>query len=178
MTKQEIEKAIANSESVWINGIEYKLDKYYFIAECNNEPTLYLMTCGYEEDDWNNYPVATITNIYKTKAEAEHYLHHANISRTETLPFLTWEEFNKNTLGFEFTDTIENKYRCHIVRDYRDGEDFIVLYDKNGTISVDEEWEATEENFYKAYDECVRWFRGGNENKELKYKIHLCWRKF
>lgn len=70
MTKQELEKAIENGESVWINGIEHKLNKYYFVAECNNEPTLYLMTCGYEEDDWNNYPVATITNIYKTKAEA------------------------------------------------------------------------------------------------------------
>lgn len=160
MTKSEIEEAIKNGDRVWINGNEHKLDKYYFVAEYNNEPTLYLMTCGYEEDDWDNYPVEKITNIYKTEAEAEHYLYHANITRVEQLPFLTWEEFNKNTLGFDFTDNIGNKYRCHIVRDYRDGKDFITLYDRNGTISIDEEWELTEENFYKAYDKCVKLFKG------------------
>ena len=155
MTKEEIEKAIANSESVWINGIEYKLDKYYFIAECNNEPTLYLMTCGYEEDDWNNYPVATITNIYKTQAEAKHYLHHANVTRTEQLPFLTWEEFLEETrLKFIACDGVSN---------------MILYYCDNTIYLVDDEypefnttsWELTEENFYKAYDECVRLFRGG-----------------
>ena len=153
MTKQELEKAIEKGESVWINGIEHKLDKYYFVAEYNNEPTLYLMTCGYEEDDWNNYPVEAITNIYKTKAEAEHYLHHANVTRTETLPFLTWEEFLEETrLKFIACDGVSN----------------MILYCCNNTIYlVDEEypefnttsWELTEANFYKAYDECVRLFK-------------------
>lgn len=48
MTKTELEEKIKNGESVWVNGIEHKLDKYYFVAEYNNEPTLYLMTCGYD----------------------------------------------------------------------------------------------------------------------------------
>lgn len=150
MTKQEIEKAIENGESVWVNGIEHKLDKYYFVAEYNNEPTLYLMTCGYEEDDWNNYPVEAITNIYKTKAEAEHYLHHANITRTEQLPFLTWEEFlEKKAIHF-----IDNK-----------GIDFVLCITDNKIklmvfFMVSKTWDLTEENFYKAYDECVRLFRG------------------
>lgn len=154
MTKQELEKAIENGESVWVNGIEHKLDKYYFVAEYNNEPTLYLMTCGYEEDDWDNYPVEKITNIYKTKVEAEHYLHHANITRTEQLPFLTWEEFLKEMrLNFIACDGVSN----------------MILYCCNNTIYlVDEEypefnttsWDLTEANFYKAYDECVRLFKG------------------
>ena len=150
MTKQEIEKAIKNGESVWVNGIEHKLDKYYFVAEYNNEPTLYLMTCGYEEDDWNNYPVEAITNIYKTKAEAEHYLHHANVTRTETLPFLSWEEFlEKKAIHF-----IDNK-----------GIDFVLRITDNKIklmvfFMVSKTWDITEENFYKAYDECVRLFRG------------------
>ena len=149
MTKQELEKAIKNGESVWVNGIEHKLDKYYFVAEYNNEPTLYLMTRGYEEDDWNNYPVEAITNIYKTKAEAEHYLHHANITRTETLPFLTWEEFlEKKAIHF-----IDNK-----------GIDFVLCITDNKIklmvfFMVSKTWDLTEENFYKAYDECVRLFR-------------------
>ena len=36
-----------------------------------------------------------LRDLFKTKAEAEHYLHHAKITRTETLPFLTWEEFKE-----------------------------------------------------------------------------------
>ena len=153
MTKQEIEKAIENGESVW--------------CVCKNRPDIYeIKKVEIEKvlNDtflWGKRYYARIEDVFKTKAEAEHYLHHANTTRTEQLPFLTWEEFNKDTLGFDFTDNTGNKYRCHIVRDYRDGEDFIVLYDKNGTISIDEEWEATEANFYKAYDECVRLFRGG-----------------
>ena len=150
MTKQEIEKAIENGESVW--GIYKKTNRICEIKSSEiNKIHSYTIT-------WGKEYYCYIKDLFKTKAEAEHYLHHANITRTETLPFLTWEEFNKDTLGFDFTDNIGNKYRCHIVRDYRDGEDFIVLYDKNGTISIDEEWEATEANFYKAYDECVKLF--------------------
>ena len=158
MTKQEIEKAIENGESVWypknrtIKQIDLK----------NTHPIFngYQIDIMIEDENGWHTEFYGIKDLYKTKAEAEHYLYHANITRTETLPFLTWEEFNKDTLGFDFTDNIGNKYRCHIVRDYRGGEDFIVLYDKSGTISVDEEWEATEANFYKAYDECARLFKG------------------
>ena len=158
MTREEIERAIENGESVWINGIEHKLDKYYFVAEYNNEPTLYLMTCGYEEDDWNNYPVETITNIYKTKAEAEHYLHHANITRTETLPFLTWEEFKKGNRLIRFIG--KNGERCKLEGyqsdDTQGGFIDVVV---NGTGS-NIDYDYTEANFYKAYDECVALFRG------------------
>ena len=153
MTKQEIEQAIENGESVWINGIEYKLDKYYFIAECNNGPTLYLMTCGYEEDDWDNYPVEKITNICKTKAEAEHYLHHANITRTEKLPFLTWEEFCEQKFIW-FID--KNQNVCCLY--YLNVSNKIFI---NVSGEVKEIGDLTEENFYEAYDECVRLFRGG-----------------
>ena len=162
MTREEIEKAIEKGESVWtvFNEYSYKNDSIKEIdwmkVECVELHDNYLQYFNGKNLRGHYYEL-----IFKTKAEAEHYLHHATITRTETLPFLSWEEFNKDTLGFDFTDNIGNKYRCHIVRDYRDGEDFIVLYDKNGTITVDEEWEATEENFYKAYDECVRLFRGG-----------------
>ena len=157
MTKQELEKAIENGESVWVNGIEHKLDKYYFVAEYNNEPTLYLMTCGYEEDDWNNYPVETITNIYKTKAEAEHYLHHANITRTEQLPFYTFSEIAKDEKNFKMGKTytlIEDKnFVLDINKSYVSQ---IVLYTGKEKYS----WNFNEENFYKAYDECVRLFKG------------------
>lgn len=152
MTKTELEKAIKNGKSVWC--VYKDTSNVYEIKAVEMEKVLN------DTFLWGKEYYSNIKDVYKTKSEAEHYLHHANVSRIKHLPFLTWEEFNKDTLGFDFTDNIGNKYRCHIVRDYRDGEDFIVLYDKNGTISVDEEWEATEANFYKAYDECVRLFKG------------------
>ena len=161
MTKQELEKAIENGESVWVSNkycipYEVNLTNKHYVGVINDIKCL-MLAFQNEDDELIDY----LEYIFETKEKAQHYYYHANISRTEQLPFLTWEEFNKNSLGIEFTDTIKNKYRFHIVRDYRDGKDFIVLYDKNGTISIDEEWEATEENFYKAYDECVRLFRGG-----------------
>ena len=161
MTKQEIEKAIENGESVWINGSEHKLNKYYFVAEYNNEPTLYLMTCGYEEDDWDNYLVEKITNICKTKAEAEHYLHHANITRTERLPFLTWEEFVGNK-KFYFYDA------SFVLSKLSINDEKIVLSQAPDSGEWDilkpiKEWDLTEANFYKAYDECVRLFKGDNK---------------
>lgn len=160
MTREEIKKAIESGESVWVvfNEYSYKNDSIKEIDWMKVEG-VGLRDNYLQYFDGKNLCGHYYELIFKTIAEAEHYLHHANVTRTETLPFLTWEEFNKDTLGFDFTDNTGNKYRCHIVRDYRDGEDFIVLYDKNGTISIDEEWEATEANFYKAYDECVRLFK-------------------
>lgn len=157
MTKTELEKAIKNGESVWINGNEHKLNKYYFVAEYNNEPTLYLMTCGYEEDDWDNYLVEKITNICRTKAEAEHYLHHANVTRTDTLPFLTWEEFDKGNRLIRFTG--KNGEKCSLDGYQRDDKQsgFIHIV-VNGTGY--KHFDYTEKNFYLAYDECVRLFKG------------------
>lgn len=149
MTKTELEEKIKNGESVWINGLEHKLDKYYFVAEYNNEPTLYLMTCGYEEDDWDNYPVETITNIYKTKAKANHYLNHANISRTTYLPFLTWEEFKKKKI-FRFVSASGTDCFMQLIENKQ-----LLFYYGRGKVES-----ATEENFYKLYDDCVKCFMG------------------
>ena len=35
------------------------------------------------------------------------------------------------------------------------------LYLRRGVVDI-KTWDLTEENFYKAYDECVRLFRGGD----------------
>ena len=146
MTKQELEKAIKNGESVW--GIYKKTNRICEIKSSEiNKIHSYTIT-------WGKEYYCYIKDLYKTKAEAEHYLHHANITRTEQLPFLTWEEFLK--------ETRLNFIAC-------DGVSHMILYCCNNTIYlVDEEypefnttsWDLTEANFYKAYDECVRLFRG------------------
>ena len=149
MTKQEIKKAIEKGESVWcvLLGRVEELKDLKFVGD---------LLRGYNKIDRFYHDITSefFDGLYKTKADAEHYLHHANVTRTETLPFLTWEEFLKETrLNFIACDGVSN----------------MILYCCNNTIYlVDEEypefnttsWDLTEENFYKAYDECVRLFRG------------------
>lgn len=142
MTKQEIKKAIENSESVWTI---YKGQSNVYEIKSNNIEKVFNDTFL-----WGKEYYANIKDVYKTKAEAEHYLHHANISRIEHLPFLTWEEFlEKKAIHF-----IDNK-----------GIDFVLCITDNKIklmvfFMVSKTWDLTEANFYKAYDECVRLFKG------------------
>lgn len=150
MIKQEIKEAIENGESVWypknrtIKQIDLK----------NTHPIFngYQIDIMIEDENGWHTEFYGIKDLYKTKAEAEHYLHHANVTRTETLPFLTWEEFKiKKSLRFKrandfiFCEMSIFKNQIYIVGHIEKFECF---------------GEATEENFYKAYDECVRLFRG------------------
>lgn len=148
MKREEIEQAIKNGESVWC--VYKDQSNIYEIKAVEIEKVLSNTFL------WGKEYYANIKDVYKTKAEAEHYLHHANVTRTETLPFLTWEEFSKiNIKDIEFTDKKLNLYNLS-------GFGKIKLYRNIDT--ADEtlllELEATEENFYKAYDECVRLFKG------------------
>jgi len=148
MTKQEIEKAIENGESVWAcrNDIVYKvaLDSNWVYIEND------ILKWYSPVNKILGHKYYSINELYKTKAEAEHYLNHANVTRTETLPFLTWEEFlEKKAIHF-----IDNK-----------GIDFVLRITDNKIklmvfFMVSKTWDLTEANFYKAYDECVRLFRG------------------
>lgn len=142
MTKQDILKAIENGESVWC---VYK-DKpnIYEIKAVEIEKVLSNTFL------WGKEYYSNIKDVFKTKAEAEHYLHHANVTRTEQLPFLTWEEFlEKKAIHF-----IDNK-----------GIDFVLRITDNKIklmvfFMVSKTWDLTEANFYIAYDECVRLFKG------------------
>ena len=155
MTKTELEEKIKNGESVW------------FVDNCNEKvweidlnekykPEIYLDQILYVYQNTNDRfkQELFIENIFKTKAEAEHYLHHANITRVEQLPFLTWEEFlEERHLSFIGKNEIE--YMLCIFGDKID------LAEHRACSSfVIKEWHATEANFYKAYDECVRLFKG------------------
>lgn len=156
MTREDLEKAIENGETVWCydaenNAIEelylskenkYKIEEINCIA--NSQKEFYLII----NDGW----IYLLSILFHTKAEAEHYLHHANVTRTETLPFLTWEEF-KSGKDFKFTGKDNHEYLFS--RTY----DTIILF----IINCNEilfSYNLTEEDFYKAYDECVRLFKG------------------
>ena len=148
MTREELEKAIKNGESVW-----YPKNRTIKQIDLKNTHPIFN---GYQidimienENGWHT-EFYGIEDLYKTKAEAEHYLHHANVTRTETLPFLTWEEFLKEKYIW-FVDKEQNQYCLYYITKF-------ILINKNGELIEKEE--LTEENFYKAYDECVRLFKG------------------
>lgn len=166
MTKQELEKAIENGESVWVahRNAVIELCPDMSVKISNSDMPDVAMTT-FEVDNggivikrktqWTDL-FFHYDDISKNKAVAEHYAFHKNVTRTEQLPFLTWEEFSKiNIKDIEFTDKKLNLYNLS-------GFGKIKLYRNIDT--ADEtlllELEATEENFYKAYDECVRLFRG------------------
>lgn len=148
MTKTELEEKIENGESVWVVDLKNKI-----ITENKRHKHFKKLLTTQRE---NRIP---FDRIFTTRRQAEHYLHHANISRTEQLPFLTWEEFDKGNRLIRFIG--KNGEKCKLEGYQKDDKqsgfiDVVV----NGTGShID--FDYTEENFYKAYDECVRLFRGG-----------------
>ena len=154
MIDQEIKKAIENSESVWAcrNNIVYKvaLDSSWVYIEND------ILKWYSPVNKILGHKYYSINELYKTKAEAEHYLHHANVTRLETLPFLTWEEFKEGKeLRF-----YNGKYRYKMNWSV-DPE--IIVIKRYLDFDIDEfifNERLTEENFYKAYDECVRLFKG------------------
>ena len=146
MTKQELEKAIKNGESVWAyDDLLHRVIPY----KANEIAITGINT---------NMPAYELKDLFATKQQAEHYLHHANITRTEQLPFYTFSEIAKDEKNFKMGKTytlIEDKnFVLDINKSYVSQ---IVLYTGKEKYS----WNFNEENFYKAYDECVRLFRGG-----------------
>ncbi len=153
MKKQELEKAIENGESVWCLCCK-TVEEIYFYKDNIYE---------FEQNRLiiNKFWQYSMNNLFKTKAEAEHYLHHANVTRTETLPFLTWEEFLKER-EIRFVDNIGEEW--HLYYSYSDEFIYIYLQSMFGyhgakTRNPQNLGELTEANFYKAYDECVRLFK-------------------
>ena len=145
MTKQELEKAIEKGESVWAyDDLLHRVIPY----KANEIAITGINT---------NMPAYELKDLFATKQQAEHYLHHANVSRIEHLPFLTWKEF------LEEKEIKFNSKKSEYLMIYLAGNITIYqcYYDDNGLklqLRIFDE-EATEANFYKAYDEAVRLFR-------------------
>lgn len=149
MTKNEIEQAIKNGESVWVANkycipYEVNLTNNHYIDIADNKESL--MLAHIDDVELIDY----LEYVFKTKEKAQHYYFHANITRTEELPFLTWEEFlEKEAIHF-----IDNK-GIHFVLRITDNKIKLMVF-----FTVGKTWDLTEENFYKAYDECVKLFKG------------------
>lgn len=155
MNKTELEKAIKNGESVWV------VDDLYKTTSAIHLNKTFKITDGRLDGELGDLGIKgarcscfiPIEEIFATKQQAEHYLHHANVVRTEELPFLTWEEF-KN--GKNITFKAKNGHEFLL----KAKQESIYLWWLD-TNNIWKTWDLTEANFYKAYDECVRLFKGG-----------------
>lgn len=164
MTKSELQEAIKNGESVWVfykNNLYEMCDNFTIKIVFRDFSSFIIGSYKFSEDaiiiklednEFNReyFSNTEITNIIKTKAEAEHYLHHANVTRTETLPFLTWEEFKS---GKNITFKAKNGHEFLL----KAKQESIYLWWLD-TNNIWKTWDLTEANFYKAYDECVKLF--------------------
>lgn len=156
MTKTELLEAIKNGESVWVVTNEPEILDFKKI----NKRDIHLEDGQLEIDTYYgelSSDIYQFEEVFKTKAEAEHYLHHANQTRTEQLPFLTWEEFKSEKELYFLKKSGYPMYLC--ILDTKLGEK-IGLGGANGYFDLQQTWDLTEENFYKAYDECVKLFKG------------------
>ena len=150
MKREEIEQAIKNGESVWyiINNELAEIDLSCNFHEIKDNELLTWYD-KYSKDYYTHRK--KLEDLYKSQAEAEHYLNHANVERVEQLPFLTWEEFLKEKYIW-FVDKEQNQCCLYYITKF-------ILINKSGELI--EKGELTEANFYKAYDECVRLFKQG-----------------
>lgn len=157
MTRQEIEKAIENGESVWVvfkenfdtrPNLLYEVNKQNIIVAIGDIGVFYFNKL------LNRKFRASFSECFKTHLEALHYANHANISRTETLPFLTWEEFLKKK-DIRFYTKDGDEVRLYITDD--GNKIYVIEFKPYGYLG---KWNATEANFYKAYNECVKLFLG------------------
>lgn len=163
ISKLELEKAIENGESVWVAHRNAVLELCPDMSvKINNSDMPDVSMTTFEVDN-GGIVIKTKTqwtdlffyyeDISKNKAVAEHYAFHKNVTRTETLPFLTWEEFlEKKDIRFYTKDGDE--VRLYITDD--GNKIYVIEFKPYGYLG---KWNATEANFYKAYDECVRLFK-------------------
>ena len=161
MTREELEKAIKNGESVWCLSDIFKEPVEIKVREHTDKFIDRLNFYCYTDKNGEKRE-HYIDNLYKTKAEALHYMQHANITRTETLPFLTWEEFKE--IG-QISFTGKDKKEYILKKDITWSNNKYTLVDclkivNETDFTFSKYFDYTEENFYKAYDECVRLFKG------------------
>ena len=155
MTKQEIEQAIENGESVWC--VYKDQPNIYEIKAVEIEKVLSKIFL------WEKEYYSNIKDVFKTKAEAEHYLNHTNVTRTEQLPFLSWEEFKNKYKDVVFTDPKGVKYylkKCVFWCPETNNVEYCISIKYGEDYLTKIEYDYTEQDFYKAYDECVRLFKG------------------
>lgn len=111
---------------------------------------------GYEPNDWEE-----LKDLYETRKEAEWHLKY-NATRIEELDLPTWEEFKDYNENVCIAFIGEDWEVYELSNDYDlITEDKCIILTKGGM--NEQEWQATEENYEKACDLCLKLFKGEEE---------------
>lgn len=159
ITKERLQELIKQEATIYTNRFKkpekYKLYKDYFISKeelvaCNKSQTA--IDC-----------VIKLSKLFETEKDAKWSLkYHA--TRTEELNLPMWEDVNKIFMGREGDFRIIDKYNIELIY-WKFKECLIeVRYKKDGETIEQKIFEpATEENYIKACDLCLKLFKGEEE---------------
>lgn len=160
ISKERLEELLNEGTTVYTilhGGIEkVDLAKARIFGRTNNYTFI-----DYWCDTFDQYIETSNERLYETQKEAEWSLKYQHIPRTEELNLPYWEEFSKN-----------NKTICFIAKDWQCyelgfafGDTETICLDKIvlGVNTNQKTWKATEENYEKACDLCLKLFKGEEE---------------
>lgn len=150
ISRERLEELIKQGATIWVRNDyqTYEINTSYFVNIDIIGDVLY---CGAE--------MVYLDYLYETKEEAEWVLkYHA--TRTEELNLPMWEDFKNSKIkwiGF-WSKTYDNYWlylRYNKIR-------LICVLD-DGYEITEQTWKATEENYIKACDLCIKLFKGEEE---------------
>lgn len=156
ISKERLEELIKQGATIYSkNVLPYSLIKPYTYAIMDG--TLY-QVIGTKQI--SSCPIMKLENLYETEEQAKWSLkYHA--TRIEELNLPTWEDVNKIFMGREGDFRVIDKYNIELIY-WKFKECLIeVRYKKDGETIEQKIFEpATEENYIKACDLCIKLFKG------------------
>lgn len=124
------------------------VEEYNKINKC--EPMLYSNFCGLFKN------ICPIQDCFETKEDAEEYAEFGNITRTEKLPYVSWEKFKNKEGNYSFK-VYPYDYYC-----YTDGR-YVRIKQYYGSLDrIVFTKPLTRENYNEARRLCIKLFKGEN----------------
>ena len=158
ITKERLEELIKEGATIWSS---YRLNYNVIAVNLTDKKRFVIYTDDMSILDRDTEYTYQLKNLFETRKEAEwHLKYHA--TRTEELNLPTWEEFmqfsqQRPCYNITFMEG-RSKYICFLDKTQEEGM-YICLYDKTFDEDIFCEL-ATEENYIKVCDLCIKLFKG------------------
>ena len=153
ITKERIEELIEQGATIYSNDYgEIQLIKENDLSLYENGQNNYILYALEPNKKYHNEIFDE--DLFETKEDAEEYAEFGNITRTEKLPYVSWERF-KNTEGNYSFKVYPYDYYC-----YTDGR-YVRIKQYYGSLDrIVFTKPLTRENYNEARRICVKLFKG------------------
>lgn len=165
ISRERLEELIKQGATIWEYNYEPFIAGYSSIIHIN--PLQLDNNCYIEDDklytqraeERSDFDIfeAELKDIFETRKQAEWYLNY-HATRTEELDLPMWEEFKKG-VNIKFFSNIGEKFICYGYNK----KITLELVESDGYEVKIKQWQATEENYEKACDLCLKLFKGEEE---------------